>query len=274
MDPALPRARIKASLGKKQQHVRQASYLAQIEQEKKRADELLNVVIPLGAALAAEQDYHRLLERIVTGAMDFTGADGGELYLRKGDGLEFVYLRYRSVQETQGEANGTPISFPPLALYDPETGEPNDLTAVTRVALSGIPINETRAPNSRALPSHATHVQADYEVHSALTVPLKGNLGQVIGVLQLVNAQDDQGHPRAFNLRVQQMVESLSLLASVALEGYGHRQELWQEVQQLRIELDQHRQARQVSEITQTDYFHELEAKADELRRSIAGDGN
>ena len=46
---------------------------------------------------------------------------------------------------------------------------------------------------------------------------------------------------------------------------------LSRQVQQLRIELDEARQARQVAEITETDYFRELEAKAQDLRQIIDG---
>jgi hypothetical protein len=37
-------------------------------------------------------------------------------------------------------------------------------------------------------------------------------------------------------------------------------------VQQLRIEIDEARTARQVAEITETDYFQDLQRKADQLR--------
>lgn len=41
---------------------------------------------------------------------------------------------------------------------------------------------------------------------------------------------------------------------------------LKQQVQQLRIEIDKAKQARQVTEITDTDYFRDLRRRANELR--------
>jgi translation initiation factor 1 (eIF-1/SUI1) len=41
---------------------------------------------------------------------------------------------------------------------------------------------------------------------------------------------------------------------------------LKQEVQQLRIEIDESRKSRQVAEITETDYFAQLKQKAKDLR--------
>jgi HAMP domain-containing protein len=52
----------------------------------------------------------------------------------------------------------------------------------------------------------------------------------------------------------------------MAREVRAREQRLKQEVQQLRIEIDETRTARQVSEITETDYFQDLQRKADRLR--------
>src|SRR5918998_540111 len=55
-------------------------------------------------------------------------------------------------------------------------------------------------------------------------------------------------------------------LQKMARQVRGREQRLKQEVQQLRIEIDETRTARQVSEITETDYFQDLQRKADRLR--------
>lgn len=69
--------------------------------------------------------------------------------------------------------------------------------------------------------------------------------------------------------------DALGQLARVfqrmAREVYAREQRLKQEVQELRIELDEVRQARQLAEITDTQYFQQLEAKAEDLRKIIDG---
>jgi nitrate/nitrite-specific signal transduction histidine kinase len=52
----------------------------------------------------------------------------------------------------------------------------------------------------------------------------------------------------------------------MAREVRAREQRLNQEVQQLRIEIDETRTARQVAEITETDYFRDLQRKANRLR--------
>jgi DNA-binding response OmpR family regulator len=61
------------------------------------------------------------------------------------------------------------------------------------------------------------------------------------------------------------------VFSRMASEIYAREQRLKQQVQQLRIELDEARQAQQVAEITESDYFQELEAKAKDLRQIIDG---
>lgn len=61
------------------------------------------------------------------------------------------------------------------------------------------------------------------------------------------------------------------VFSRMASEIFAREQRLKQQVQQLRIELDEARQARQVAEITETDYFQQLEAKAKDLRQIIDG---
>ena len=52
----------------------------------------------------------------------------------------------------------------------------------------------------------------------------------------------------------------------MAREVYAREQRLKQEVYRLRIEIDEAKTARQVAEITETDYFQELQRKVDTLR--------
>ena len=61
------------------------------------------------------------------------------------------------------------------------------------------------------------------------------------------------------------------IFQSMAREVYAREQRLKQQVQELRIELSQARQARQVAEITETDYFRQLQAEAQNLRDILAG---
>jgi len=73
---------------------------------------------------------------------------------------------------------------------------------------------------------------------------------------------------------IAQRTDGLGQLARVfqhmAEEVYAREQRLKQQVQELIIELDQAKKERQVAEITDTEYFRQLQAKAQKLRRSTS----
>lgn len=61
--------------------------------------------------------------------------------------------------------------------------------------------------------------------------------------------------------------------ASMAQEVKAREDRLRAEVRELRIEIDQARQAKKVSEITDTDFFRDLRSRATSLRQTVRGDG-
>jgi DNA-binding response OmpR family regulator len=270
VNPVMLKARVDAGLEKQQLRDQKATYLLQIAKEKKRANDLLNVVIPLGIALSAERHFDRMLEQIVLEAMSFCNADGGTLYLRTEEKqLEFVIMRNRSLNIAIGGSSTAPATVPPLQLYD-GSGEPNHRNVATYTAHCGASVNIPDAYHAEGFDFSGPKefdARTGYRSTSFLTIPLKGSRSGVIGVLQLINAQDPQtGQVVAFDDELQHMVETLSSLASVALEGYIREESLREEIQQLRIELDETKRAKQVAEITQTDYFQQLRSKVKGLK--------
>jgi pimeloyl-ACP methyl ester carboxylesterase/DNA-binding response OmpR family regulator len=268
-DPVLLKTRIAACLQKRRLRETEVEYLRQIEDEKQRADRLLNVVIPLGVALSVEKDFDRLLEKIVLQAQDLCGADGGTLYLRTEDEkLRFVILRNRSLDLAMGGPAGKDIPFPPLRLYVEQTGEPNLNYVVTHAALEARTISVADAYDAAGYDFSGTRefdARTGYRTTSVLNVPLKDGLGRVIGVLQLINALRD-GAVVAFDEASAQMLESLGALAAAALSAYAREQQLRQEISDLRIVIDQQKKQREVDEITSSAYFAGLQERARAMR--------
>jgi len=248
--------------------------LFQVRKEKKRADDLLNVVIPIGVELSSEKDFNRLLENMLVEAKTFCRANGGALYLRRTgeDSLRFVILRNSAKEVSLGGTTGKEIPFSPVPLKNSQ-GEANHQNIVANVALTGTSQNIAQttqatqfdfSPITDKLGNQVDHLQAT----SMLILPLKNSQGEVLGVLQLLDAHDPEtGQVIAFDQNLQQMMESFSSLAAAALEAYIREQSLRQEIKQLRIEIDETKRQQQVSEIVDTDFFSDLQARAQEIRR-------
>jgi HD-GYP domain-containing protein (c-di-GMP phosphodiesterase class II) len=138
------------------------------------------------------------------------------------DRLEFAIIRNDTLKISMGGTSGEDIPFPPLHLYDLETDQPNHNNVATHVALSGKVINIADAYEAKEFDFSGTRnfdEMTGYRSKSFLTVPLKNSAGDVIGVLQLINAMDDDGKAIPFSKDIEPVIESLASQAAVAIDN-------------------------------------------------------
>lgn len=194
----------------------------QSSESAKMADDLTKIILPLGVALSAEKDFNKLSERILNEAKSICNADAGTLYLRDLDNhLTFTIMRTDSLAIFLGGTTGQSISLPPLSLYLPD-GQPNYRNVATSVALAGESIHIPDIYQAEGFDFSGTREfdqQNGYRTVSCLTVPLKNYENVVIGVLQLLNANDSRGNIIPFSPYQCQVVECLSGQAAIALNN-------------------------------------------------------
>ncbi len=177
----------------------------------------------VGAALSSERNLERLLENILLAAKTITRADGGTLYRMSEDGqqLEFAIVRNDSLGIAFGGANGQPLSdkFQALPLYT-RAGVPNDSMVAAHAALNACTVNIADAYDADGFDFSGTRrfdASTGYRSRSFLTVPMRNHEGEVIAVLQLINALTPEGQVEPFNDEDQRLAESLASQAAVAL---------------------------------------------------------
>jgi HD-GYP domain-containing protein (c-di-GMP phosphodiesterase class II) len=191
------------------------------------ADSLLNRLEQLndiGASLSGERDITTLLEKILLAVKGITHADGGTLYRMTEDGksLRFEILRTDSLKIAMGGSSGVAIGFPdlPLQLAD---GGPNDSLVAAYAAIHGETVNIADAytePNFDFSGTRQFDERTGYRTCSVLAVPMKNHVGEVIGVLQLINAQaPGASSVIPFSFSDQRLAESLASQASIALSN-------------------------------------------------------
>lgn len=181
-------------------------------------------LIDIGIALSAERNPERLMELILLEAKSFSNADGGTLYLRtEDDTLKFAIMRTDSLNIAMGGTTGKDINFPPLNMYDPETGDANHKNVASHVALTGQSVNIPNAYEAENFDFTGTKKFDEgtgYRSRSFLTVPLKNHEDLVIGVLQLLNCQDETtGEVIPFCPEIRPMIEALASQAAVSLSN-------------------------------------------------------
>jgi hypothetical protein len=180
-------------------------------------------LIELGIKLSAERNHERLLETILLGAKELANADGGTLYLVSEDrsALRFAIMRNDSLGIAIGGTTGAAISAPPVPLMDPE-GRPNHHNVAAFVAVTGRTVNVAdvyHEPGFDFSGAHAYDASTGYRSQSFLALALKNHDGDVVGVLQLINARMADGRTGPFAAALEPVVAALASQAAVALDN-------------------------------------------------------
>ena len=149
--------------------------------------EKLSRLIQLGLEVSQISDLDVLLEKILSEARILVHADAGSIYIKEAETLKFSYAQNDTLRAKLGPNKklvyttfSLPINNNSIAGFVANTGK-----------ISNIPDAYKISP---ALPFSFNgdfDKTVGYHTTSILTVPLKNSRKQIIGVLQLINAQDD-----------------------------------------------------------------------------------
>ncbi|SFU77032.1 HD family phosphohydrolase [Pseudoduganella namucuonensis] len=191
----------------------------------------LDQLTELSVALGASHDTAELLERILMVAKGMTNADGGTLYRPSEDGRSLCF--HISVNDTlgirQGGAHGDKIDIPAVPLFDAH-GDKNLASVAAYSANFRLSVNiedvyQADVFNFSGMRSFDQ--QRGYHSQSFLTVPMNDHEGELVGVLQLINAKDPlTGAIRAFSPTDQRFIEALAAQAGVAITNQRLIQQL------------------------------------------------
>ena len=168
----------------------------------------------IGVALSAERDLTVLLERILYEARRFTHADAGTLFLVEDDHLNFEIAQNDTLHSFMvGRSGGNHV--PPVPI---NKGSVSGYAAVTGEILN---IEDVYTETAHSFEGRKQYDRlSGYHTTSMLGVPMKDHEGEIIGVLQLINATDTAtGEVTAFTLADEELIQSLASQAAVAIEN-------------------------------------------------------
>ncbi|MCF7928958.1 MAG: GAF domain-containing protein [Spirochaetales bacterium] len=185
--------------------------LARLEEDIKR----IKSILVLTEALNKISDIDSLLENILLEARQITGAEAGSIYLTEGNELEFRYVQndilavsdpthtrhlYQNIR--------IPIDEYSIAGYTAKTRNPVRINDVYHMQ-EDVPYQFNKSFDRKS----------DYRTQSMLTVPLITASGELLGVMQLINARDSTGkYVEPFNESDVSYVGFLANNVSVAIE--------------------------------------------------------
>jgi HD-GYP domain-containing protein (c-di-GMP phosphodiesterase class II) len=178
--------------------------------EKEKLDTLTHLVIELNQV----SDLDILMEHILTQARRFVNADAGSIYIVEKDTLQFTYTqndtlqkRLRSGEKLIYSTFSLPINEQSIAGYVAATGRPLNLPDVYRLE-----------PTRPYKFGKEFDQKSNYNTKSVLTIPLKAANGDVLGILQIINAQDSENRVIPFSEKDEKMMMHFASIAAVALE--------------------------------------------------------
>jgi len=173
----------------------------------------------IGIALSSEKDTAQLLKKILLGAKSITNSDGGTLYRVDGNTIKIEIIRSDSLGISLG-GEGNTINIPNIPLYE-ENGEPNLKNVVCYSYHNNKTINIDDAYDAVHFDFAGTKAfdkKNNYRSKSFLSIPLTNHQGEIIGILQLINATDPETQEIIkFDSVSQRFAEALASQAATVL---------------------------------------------------------
>ena len=176
--------------------------------------------LEVGVSLSAERNYNRLLERILLCVMELSNCDAGTLYLLEDGALHFKIMRNNTMNTYTG-GDGSDCGLPPvqlnresvcaLALLDDKTIRVEDVWHCSEYDLTG-PMRYD--------------AMTGYHTQSMIVVPMRNREGGKVGVLQLINAQDDSGNICPFEDEIVLAVESVASQAAITVQNVRYTNQI------------------------------------------------
>jgi HD-GYP domain-containing protein (c-di-GMP phosphodiesterase class II) len=174
----------------------------------------IDLITQISLDINKVKDLDLLLESILTNARKFFNADAGSIYLKHGDELRFSYAQNATLQKRLAEGK--------KLIYTTFTIPINTRSIAGYVAKNCASVN---IPNVAAMDTTSPYrwdpefdKVSRYTTRSMLTVPMTNHRGEVLGVMQLINAQDDGGGIIPFSPADEPLIMHFATSAALALE--------------------------------------------------------
>lgn len=179
----------------------------------------LGKFIDIGIALSAQRDMDTLLDTIVIELMEMTHCDAGTLYLVE-DGRLKCRIMHNNTMATYVGRRGETIGLP---LVEIKEGNAAAYAAI-HGRIENIPDVYSSEKFDFSGPKEYDKLTG-YRTKSMLVIPLENNKGDVVGVLQLINAMDSTGEVCAFDTKQEDIFRSVASQAAIAVTNMRYMKE-------------------------------------------------
>lgn len=178
-------------------------------------------ILNVGIQLTVEKDGNKLLNTIVDKGMQITNCDASTLYLYEDNVLKFRIMRTISQNVCRG-VDGEPITdIPPVPFKE------ENVCAYTAIHRKVVNIEDVYHSEEFDFSGPKRYdAMTGFRTQSMLVIPVENNTGDLIGVLQMMNAQDENGNVIPFDPQYEIIIRSLGSLAAIELSNIQYVEEI------------------------------------------------
>lgn len=177
-------------------------------------------ILDIGIAVSAQKDRNKLLDMIIDKGMELTRADAGTLYILKDEALHFKIMKTISQGVDKGR-DGEEIPIPPVPLKE------ENICAYCAIHKKPLNIEDVYFSDEFDFSGPIKYDKmTGYRTKSMMAIPLIGLNDDTLGVLQLMNARDENGEVCPFDKSVEHIVFSLSSQAAIAVCNMQYLEEI------------------------------------------------
>ncbi len=191
------------------------------EEKVKPTNAELKKILNIGIKLSTEKNRDHLLASILESGMDITHCDASTLYLFEDGKLHFKIMKTLSQHISRGEDGELIDDMPPVPMTERNVCS----YAALHREIINIPdvYNDTRFDFSGPKKYDAL---TGYHTQSLLVIPIENNEDELIGVLQLLNAMDEEGNVIPFDSEYEIIIRSLGAQAAIEMTNLKYVQEV------------------------------------------------
>ncbi len=191
------------------------------EEKVKPTNAELKKILNIGIKLSTEKNREHLLASILENGMDITHCDASTLYLFEDGKLRFKIMKTLSQNISRGEDGELIDDMPPVPMTERNVCS----YAALHREIINIPdvYNDTRFDFSGPKKYDAL---TGYHTQSLLVIPIENNEDELIGVLQLLNAMDEEGNVIPFDSEYEIIIRSLGAQAAIEMTNLKYVQEV------------------------------------------------
>jgi response regulator RpfG family c-di-GMP phosphodiesterase len=178
-----------------------------------RKEDILEI-LRINESIIHIKDVYSLLDRVLTEARAITHADAGSIFLKKGEKLSFEHVQNDTLMKKDRSSKKYFYKKQELVIDNHSLAGYAALNK-TPLVIDNVYQLDSRVPYTF---NRSVDEASGYHTQSVLTVPLITSRDKTIGVMQIINAEDEKGRVIPFSQEHEPLVTLFAIQAAAAIE--------------------------------------------------------